>query len=60
MFTQVIIRKRKQTEGRTTDGRTDRHTDVQRENIIPRHYRVAGYKKYILLYYYFPAKSYQE
>ena len=37
-FTQVIIRKRK------TDGRTDRHTDVQRETIIPRNYRVAGYK----------------
>ena len=43
MFTQVIIRKRK-TDGRTTDGRTDRHTDVQRETIIPRHYCVAGYK----------------
>ena len=27
-----------------TDGRTDRHTDVQRETIIPRHYCVAGYK----------------
>ena len=42
MFTQVIIWKRK------TDGRTDvpnRHTDVQCETIIPRHYRVAGYKK---------------
>ena len=39
MFTQVIIRKRK------TDGRTDRHTDVQRETIITRHYCVAGYKK---------------
>ena len=37
MFTQVIIRKRK------PDGRTDRHTDVQRETIISRHYRVAGY-----------------
>ena len=37
----------KRTDGRTTDrradGRTDRHTDVQRETIIPRHYRVAGY-----------------
>ena len=31
-------------DGRTTDGPTDRHTDVQRETIIPRHYRVAGYK----------------
>ena len=35
MFTQVIIRKRK----------TDGHTDVQHEIIIPRHYRVAWYKK---------------
>ena len=26
------------------NGRTDRHTNVQRETIIPRHYRVAGYK----------------
>ena len=34
-----------QTDGRTTDGRTDRHTDVERETIIPCHYRVAGYKK---------------
>ena len=41
MFIKVIIRKRK-TDGRTTDGRTDRHTDVQRETIIPRHYCVAG------------------
>ena len=43
MFTQVIIRKRK------TDGRTNRHTNVQRETIIPRHYRVVGFnngKKY--------------
>ena len=47
MFTKVIIRKRK-TDGRTTDERTHRQTDVQRETIIPRHYRVAGYKK---LYY---------
>ena len=38
MRTQVIIRRRK------TDWRTDRHTDVQRETIIPRHYCVAGYK----------------
>ena len=30
-----------------TDGhRTDRLTDDQRETIIPRHYCVAGYKKY--------------
>ena len=28
------------------DGRTDRHTYVECETIIPRHYRVAGYKKY--------------
>ena len=41
MFTQVIIRKRK-TDGHTTDGWTDRHTDVQHETI--RHYIVAGYK----------------
>ena len=34
----------KRIDGRTTDGRSDRHTDVQRETIIPRHYRVAGYK----------------
>ena len=52
MFTQVIIRKRN-TDGRTeetdrcrTDGRTDRHKDIQRETIIPRHCRVAGYKAY--------------
>ena len=41
MFTQVIIQKRK-TNGRTydwlTDRRTDSHTDVQHETIIPRHY----------------------
>ena len=42
---QVIIRKRKM-DGCTTDGRTDRHTDVQRETIIPCHYSVVGYKKY--------------
>ena len=41
MFTQVIIRKRKRTDGRTTDGLTG----DQRETIIPRHYCVAGYKK---------------
>ena len=52
MFTQVIIQKRnkdgqtKRTDGRRTDGRTDRHTDMQRETIIPRHSRVAGYKNY--------------
>ena len=27
------------------DRLTDGHMDVQRETIIPRHYRVAGYKK---------------
>ena len=37
------------TDGRTygwriTDGRMDRHTVVQRETIIPRHYRVEEYK----------------
>ena len=31
------------TDGRTIDGWKDRHLDVQRETIIPRHYRVAGY-----------------
>ena len=30
MFTQVIIRKQN-TDGRTTDRRIDRHTDVQHE-----------------------------
>ena len=44
MFTHVIIRKQN-TDGRTTEGRTDRHTDVLHETIIPRHYRVTGYKK---------------
>ena len=43
MFTQVIIWKRKQTDGRT-GGQTDGHTDDQRETKIPRHYCVAGYK----------------
>ena len=32
-------------DGRTKVGRMDRHTDIQRETIIPGHYRVAGYKK---------------
>ena len=48
MFTQVIIQKRKMdrwTDGRTDDWQTDRHTDIQRETLIPRHYCVAGYKK---------------
>ena len=44
MFTQVIIQKRKTDGRRMTDGQTDRHTDIQRETIIPRHYCVAGYK----------------
>ena len=42
-FTQVIVRKRKY--GRTYDRRTDEHTDSERNTIIPRHYRVAGYNK---------------
>ena len=33
--------KNERMDGRITDGRTD----VQRETIIPRHYRVEGYKK---------------
>ena len=32
------------TDERTDVRRTDRHTDVQRETIIYRHYCVAGYK----------------
>ena len=32
------------------DGRTDGHTEVQREAIIPRHYCVAGYKNGRRLY----------
>ena len=35
----------KQMDGRTMDGQTDRHTDLQRETIIPCHYCVEGYKK---------------
>ena len=42
-------------EWSTTDGRmgghTDRHTGDQRETIIPRHYRVAGYKKVTKLWF---------
>ena len=36
-----------------TDGdwRTDTHTDVQRETIIPRHYRVAGLKMQNMQFY---------
>ena len=29
---------------------TDRYTDIQRETIIPRHYRVAGYKKTVTVF----------
>ena len=37
--------KNGRTDVRWMDGRTDRHTDVQRETIIPpSHYCVAGYK----------------
>ena len=39
--TQVIDRK---WQART-DGRTDRRTDTEGYNIIPRHTLVAGYKK---------------
>ena len=31
-------------EKQTDDWQSDRHTSVEREAIIPRHYRVAGYK----------------
>ena len=47
MFTQVIIRKRKmdgQMDIWQMDGRTDGHTDVQRETIVPRHCCFVGYK----------------
>ena len=44
MFTQVIIWKQK-TDRRKYNRQTDRHMNVQRETIIPRQYRVAGYKK---------------
>ena len=47
MFTKVITRKRKRTDVRTTDGRTDRRTDGlmddQRETIIPRHWYKNNY-----------------
>ena len=43
IFSQVIIWKRN-TDGGTIDGWMDRHTDIQRETIIPCHYHVAGYK----------------
>ena len=31
-------------DGQLTDRWTDRHTDIQRETKIPRHYSVAGYE----------------
>ena len=34
-----------QMDGRTTDWRTDRHTDLKHETIIPRYYHVVGFKK---------------
>ena len=37
VFTQVIIWKQKKTDGQMDNGRTDGHTDVQRETVIPRH-----------------------
>ena len=45
-FIQVIIRKQKygRTYDRQTDEKTDEHMDNQRDTIIPRYYRVAGYK----------------
>ena len=30
-----------------TDEWTDKHTEIQRETIIPYHYHVVGYKKYL-------------
>ena len=52
MFTQVIIRKQYGlTDRHTTDGRRDRHMDVQHETIIPRHYRVVGYT--VLIFFLF-------
>ena len=44
MFTQVIMQKRKM-DGQIDDWQMDEHTDLQRETIIPRRYRVAEYKK---------------
>ena len=45
----LMITRKRNTDRRTydwlTDGRMDRLVDVQRETIIPRLYRVAGYKK---------------
>ena len=45
VFARIVVRRLRadrQTDVRLTDRRTDRHTDVQRETIIPR-YHVAGY-----------------
>ena len=36
-------------DGHTTDRRTDRHTDIQHETIIPYHYRVVGYKNVLFV-----------
>ena len=36
------------TDGRTDDGRTDIHSKFGGYNIIPRHTKVAGYKKPVL------------
>ena len=44
-FGENPLKKNGRTDGRTTDGRTDRHKGVQRETIIPRLCCVAGYKK---------------
>ena len=39
----------KRTDVRTTEGRADWYTDVQRKTIIPRHTIVAGYKKWVFV-----------
>ena len=40
----MIIRQTDGRAGGRMDGQTCGHTDDQRETIIPRHYRVTGYK----------------
>ena len=44
---KLLSGNKKRMDGRTydwrTDGRTDRHTDLQSETIIPNHYCVVGY-----------------
>ena len=40
-----LLKLSSRNEKRTDDRQTDRHTHVQRETIIPRHYCVVGYKK---------------